>query len=315
MLKDLAADENDENERIKEYFFCNIKKLLYGLDIKEEDLPKIINCIVRLKLAPVVTSIPAIKEAMQVASSSKARERLTKQYLIALGFSRQDANDYVEVEDYGNEVWMAASENVDFYTTMEVAFDQGQDHITHMNTHYAKCDRVVQGIQGGEDIVQGFHFLVNCLSNTEKHLQAIENSIFFKSKAKEFQQIQDFFEAKLKQISQIIQQMQAKQQQAAQQAQQNGQNGNGQQQEATAKRKMESFQLQQQMVEQQTQNKIKNDNELASLKKELALLKQSVDLTNKKLNAVPNIQNSPQTNGARIPSSTETAGSEVGISS
>lgn len=206
ILNDLFFEdfENPIDSRMKEEFENRLINALSEFSITKKDLDKIIKEISCITLHPVNGDLQSIQTAMPFAQNSDGRMRLIRSYLLALGFSRRDVNMFVEVADFGYQIQQAALENAAFYNTSEVVFDQSQDHIGHVTTHFAKFDRIIRGVQAGEDIVRGFNYLTNGLTNTEKHVNAIASSFFFKNRAKEFVNIQKAFVKTAKQISDII---------------------------------------------------------------------------------------------------------------
>lgn len=301
-LMDLSKKEflSRGTKKIQDFFFSRIQDAMVSMDFSKDEIKDIISCVQRISLNPVIKDASAIKEAIQIATSSKARNRLLKQFLVALGFNRRDANNYIEIEDFGTQVSIAALENAAFWKTAEIAFDMGQDHISHLNIHFGKADRVLQGVQQGEDPIQAFTFLSGCLTNTEKHIDAIKSSLFYKNKFKDFYKVHTFLVGKFKQLAALIQKM--KQQAAQQQQQQQGQQQQqidpkvqasiyndrikmmdkikrtNEQHQNNNQRRIEAFQLSQDLMAKSTDNKINISNQLADLKKQLELTKASVDL-------------------------------------
>lgn len=213
------------NKKIREYFFEQIQNDLSDLrDFTEEEITKIIDCIIFVKFTPAVRDLEALKQAIEVATNSEEKLRLQKMYFMALGFERNDVEEFLEEQNYGEQVSIAAIENDMFSRTLEVAFGQSQDHITHMDMHYAKMDRCLTAVQqGAMDPNEAFKRISNGLTNTEQHLSSIEGSYFYEEKYKSYEGYQKHFTQKAQQLAQMIQQ-------AAQQAAQNQQQGGQQQQ-------------------------------------------------------------------------------------
>ena len=207
ILKDIVDEdfENPIDVDRKNYFYDELLAAFKQYNIKRADLDKILASIRSVQIHPVNIDIQAIQTAMPFAQNTVGRNKLIRSFLIALGFSRRDVNQFVKIIDYGYQIEQAANENAAFYNTSEVVFDESQDHIGHLNIHFPKIDRTVKGIQGGEDIVKGFHYITNALTNTEKHVESLRTSYFFKNRYKEFKAIQDHFVGVAKQISEIIQ--------------------------------------------------------------------------------------------------------------
>lgn len=225
ILRNLGCEtyKRGRNKEIQDWFFKELKKEFKDIDIDEKDFSKLIESVQTVRLSPVNADINALQKAMSMASSSSSRQRLNRMYLIALGFSRKDAWEIVAIQDYGTQTAMAALENNAFKDTAEVVFGFDQDHITHLNIHYGKADRMMKSVSGGGDPVVAFNTLVNLLTNTEKHLMAIDDNPFYESKVKEFEPVQQYFTLKTKELARLIEQMKA---QAQQQSQQGG-NGGG----------------------------------------------------------------------------------------
>lgn len=206
MLIDLFEEDFDNpmDSRMKKEFRTRLVNALSEFNITDKNLDKIIKEISSITLHQVNNDTASIQTAMPFAQNSDGRMKLIRSFLLSLGFSRQDVNMFVKVADFGYQIEQAALENAAFYNTSEVVFDDSQDHIGHLTTHFAKIDRVIKGIQGGEDIVAGFNYITNALTNTEKHVNAIGSSFFFKNRFKEFAGIQKTFVKTAKQISDII---------------------------------------------------------------------------------------------------------------
>jgi len=206
ILRDLVDEVffNPIDKNAKNKFIEELKYEFEEFGIDEGDIKLILKEIKAIQLHAVNNDINAIQTAMPFAQNTNGRTKLIRSFLIALGFSRQDVNMFIEVVEYGNQIEQAALENSAFYNTSEVVFDSSQDNIGHLNIHFAKIDRVIKGISGGEDIVKGFNYITNALTNTAKHVEAIRTSYFFKNRYKEFAQVQKQFEKTAKQISDII---------------------------------------------------------------------------------------------------------------
>jgi hypothetical protein len=223
--------EGASNIRIKTVrakFFDELKKEFLDLDIEDDEFDDVIKHITFLVLNPVNNNIAALKEAMAMAGSSESRTRLKKMYLAALGFSRKDIWEMVQIEDYGTQTSIAALENAAFVNTAEIAWGPEQDHISHLNIHYAKADRIMQGVSQGEDLVRAFNELVNLLTNTDKHVNFLETQPFYADHYNTFKDIQKFFEDKARMLAQEVEKIKQQAAQAQQQAAQEGGQGGGQ---------------------------------------------------------------------------------------
>lgn len=302
IIKDLGCKTflNSKPNKARQIFFDHLKDELSEEEITEDDLKLIVKEVKLIHLEPVNTDINAIQAALGIVDSTESRRNLYRMYLIALGFSRKQANEFIKYQDYGLEMSIAALENASFYTTSEIAFGGYQDHITHLNTHYAKCDRVLEGIAQGEDIEQGFNFFVNCLTNTEKHVNALQGISFYKKKFKEFLSIQKYYESKAQEIATLVQKI--KNAIAAKaQGQEQGQDGQQaldpktqasiyndriktvekikrteEQSRATMQRKNKELEFKLGEHSKKTQASIETQKQLAEVKRDLELLRASV---------------------------------------
>lgn len=213
---------------------------------------------------------------------------------IAFGFNRRDINIFIQEEEYGKELEQAALENAAFYNTSEVVFTLGQDHITHLNTHFPKIDRRFQAVKQGEDPVAGYNYIFNALSNTTKHVQALKDHPFFSGRFKEYITIQKHFEQEIKILQQEIQKLQDQAQKDGKENQQVQLPPEVQQKlyiekvkaldkiertnrlsQATQERKRQDFEFKKELASKQVDENIKTQKELAELKKDLELLKAS----------------------------------------
>jgi hypothetical protein len=308
-LFDLVTKEydNDENKLIQDKFFEYIQFYLmkYSIELTKEQVKDIVRSIKQVKLNAAHGDPGSIKEAMEVVSTSEQRKHLTIMYLLALGFSRKNAWDYVEAEEYGDQVDKAAMENQMFYTTSEVSVGRHQDALTHLNTHFAKADRILKGVVGGEDPVRGFNWITNCLINTAKHIEIIQSNPFYNKQARSFTKLQAYFEGKAKLLAQAVEQLKQQEQQRAQQ------NVEGQQQaqrqqgldpklaaeierdrikmldkiertniltQNAAERKREMFELEKELSKGRNDSNIAMQKEMAELRKELTLMSESIKL-------------------------------------
>ena len=295
ILHDLAFGDYDNfaEKKHQKLFFKKLSTEFSEFGIKEEDIKKIVKVVRKISIVPVLQDIQAIKEALQLTPSPMARKKLVRMFFLALGFSRKDINILAKEEEYGNELEKAATENAAFYNTSEIIFTLGQDHITHLNTHFAKIDRVFQGIKQGEDPVRGYNYIINALSNTKKHVDVLENHPFYSNRFKEFQQIEKHFEQSVKVLAEDIAEMQ-KNAQSEQQGQQPSLPPEVQQRmyidkvkaiekikrtdmltQAAQERTKQNFEFKKQLEQQKLDSKISNEKELAELRKELELLKAS----------------------------------------
>lgn len=214
--EDLVLTEKDKH--IKEEFFQKLEYEFSDLSVDREDLVKILKSISRVIVSPVMSDREAISAAMSIASSAQARKRLERNMLSTFGYTRCQIKAITDSEEYARDAELASIENAMFESTREVVFSRGQDHIIHLQAHFYKVDQKFGGLQAGEDPVRAHLYITNALTNTKLHVNAIANSPFYKDKAKDFIDTQNYFEQKLQQLAQKLDQ-------AKQKAQQEGQEG------------------------------------------------------------------------------------------
>ena len=209
IVKKLVSDNilNKKEEKIRDEFINSVIYEFSDMDLDKKDVIKILETISGVVLTPVMSDRQAIQEAMSMASTSSARNRLTRMYLSTFGFNRRQIRDIVSNEEYGKDAELAAIENAMFNNTKEVVFSLGQDHMIHIPAHFFKIDQKFKGIEAGEDPVSAYNYVLNALSNTELHISAIGNSVFFKNRYKDFNKAQEYFRTKVKQLAAMLDQM------------------------------------------------------------------------------------------------------------
>ena len=299
ILKDLITKETEEivDQENREYFISSIMEDFSEYDIKEEDLIKVLEEIKCVRLVSANDDIEALKMAVSMAESSDSKEKLTKQILLALGFSRKDIKDFITVSGYNDEIEKAALENAAFYNTSEVIFDESQDHKNHLDIHFPKIDRMIKGIAGGEDIVRNFNYITNALSNTAKHVDALKDDFFQSSFYSQYLEVQSYFEGVAVSISGEIERLKQKnQQKGEQQQQQISQKDMAKiqlkefetlkkieraniQSRANAEKRMAEFKLRMEMKQKEHDESMRMKKEASELDKELHQLQASVKLT------------------------------------
>ena len=300
IFEDLVTKKyrNKTESDVQDNFFRKLKDELQSFNLKDEDIKSIVKKVRRITISPVLQDIGAIKEVLSITPNGAARNKLLKMYFLALGFNRRDVNIFISDEEFGNDLSIAALENAAFYDTQELVVTTGQDHITHLNTHYGKVDRVFKGIKAGEDPVRNFNFINNALSNCQKHLELLQVNPFFKNKFKEFANIQKFFTKEQKSLADQISAMQERMQQEGdqkgdQQIPPQVRNKmyidrikaldkierTNQLQQAASERKRQDFEMKQQLAQAKVSNDIELKKQLADMQKEIELLKASSKLS------------------------------------
>lgn len=205
-------------EKDRERFINKFISEFEDLDLTKEQILKILKCVESIDITPVLSDREAISQALSFAATGAARRRLTKMYLLSYGFRINQIRSYIDSEDYGTDASIVSFENDLFERTSEVTFGLNQDHILHLNGHFYKMDRRMQGVTAGEDPVIALNVLRNGLINCRLHINALATLPFYKKQIKEYEQYYKMFEKELQALAQDLDQQRQK-------AQQNGQQG------------------------------------------------------------------------------------------
>lgn len=299
-LANLEFDEEKEKEE-QECFFERLKEEFSQFDLEITDIKKILSRIKRIHITPVLQNIQAIQQALSIAPNNMARKKLLRMLFLAYGFSRRDINILIQEENYGNQLEMAAIENAAFYNTSEMVFTFGQDHITHLNVHFGKMDRVLTNVKSGDDPVKAYNFINNAITNTAKHVEALKSNPFFNSKYKEFYKMQVVFEKNAQELGKAIEKMQQQIVQQQQDQQQQGQQLSPKDQQAlyldrvktmdkihranlqaqaNQERRQKDFEFKQNLLAKKAESEINMAEELAKVKSELEMLQKATKMSN-----------------------------------
>jgi len=144
--------------------------------------------------------------------------------LIAKGMPIEEVNAAVPLtqDKFANlqDNRVVAIENDMLFTTNEVILAGTDDHIIHIDGHFAKCGRVIEGVkQGSLSPVDAFKYLENNLAHTAGHIQMLGEDPFFNKKAQEYtMQFKQLVKAK-DEIKGLADKMMQEQQAQAQQVQ------------------------------------------------------------------------------------------------
>ena len=302
MLKDLVNldfDTSSADEKIKKKLFSYISQDLDGFKITNNDISLILKEVCSVYLYPINNNVDAINKAMQLVQNPEGRNILVKSLLYTIGFNRDDVNIFIKEAEVGHEAEIASIENASFYNTSEIVYHDGQDHITHLNLHFPKIDRILNGVQKGEDPVKAFNYITNALVNTKRHVEeGIKQSYFFKNRYSQLNTIQKYFEGKARKLAEIIEEIK--------QEARTGKERNGNSLTPEESKKLELMELQVikklersavltkaamernqaifeqklRIQEESAKATISMKRNFEELKKELALLKESVKLAN-----------------------------------
>lgn len=206
-LPELSMEAKDPGKEGRDRFYMRAKANLEGI-VKiesDEDINKIISCMESYSIETVINDIDAITVALQLAETPFGRNRLKRMLMLAKGFPIEEVNASIPLvmdkySDLG-DARVAAIENDMMWTTNEIILSAGDDHVTHLESHLAKCERVVEGVKSKAlSPVDALKFLTICLTHAQEHNNLFMAVPVFLEKAKEYQ-------AKISQLNQVTNQI------------------------------------------------------------------------------------------------------------
>ena len=206
------------------YFWRELINAFKDITTDEGEVMSICKAVVQFQVEPALGDPEAIGQALRMAGNPFEVNRLERQMLLALGFSRREVNRYrpliTERLGNGDDEWMASQENVSFWRTQEVIASKGQNPVVHLTAHYSKGERVVNAVREGEDPVEALKWLANMLAHSERHLQIMSEHPYF---SRFFQKFATGYRSLLKIVPNL--ERVAKERAAALQAQKEGKQG------------------------------------------------------------------------------------------
>ncbi len=217
-IPSVKCKETDPGYSGKKRFYEIVKKELGWLIETDAEVDKILKCIDSYTMDPVVGSIETITIAMQMAETPFARNRLKRMFLVAKGMPIEEVNIAVPLitDKFTNlsDSRIAAFENDMFFTTNEVVISGTDDHIVHIDSHFAKAVRIIQGVQQQAlSPVDAFKYLENNLAHGRLHIDMLGQNPIYNTKAQEYEgQFKQLIQAKdqiKKQAEAMMQQQQA----------------------------------------------------------------------------------------------------------
>lgn len=223
-LPKVKCKTQDKGYEGKYRFYEEVKKNLAWLVKTDADINKILGVIDTFVFDPVTTNIETITIALQMAETPYARNRFKRMMLIAKGIPIEEVNIAVPLtqDKFSNlqDSRVVAIENDMMFTTNEIILAGTDDHIVHIDGHFAKMAKIIDGVkQQALSPVDAFKYLENNLSHTSGHIQLLGQDPMFNKKAQEYAaQFKDFVKAK-NDIQAIAEQMMQEQQAKAQQVQ------------------------------------------------------------------------------------------------
>lgn len=223
VLKKIATISTDKANTAHEGRVRFFEILKRSLNLKTDaDVKKVIAAVDSFVLEPVIGDESAIMMGIQMAETPFARNRLKRMLLISKGFPIEEVNIMVPLmtDNFANlqDERMALIENDMFFTTNEVVALRTDDHIIHLDAHFNKAGRVIQGFQQQAlTAMVAFKYLENILAHTLTHIEMLGEDPAFNQKAQEYMESQNAFAKQKNQIMAIAEREMQEEQARAQQ--------------------------------------------------------------------------------------------------
>lgn len=223
-LKRLAKkyEKEDVGYNGQRRFFDELKKLIPQYAKTDDDVRKILGAIDSYKMEPVLSNTETITIAIQMAETPFARNRFKRMLLLAQGMPIEEININVPlITDkmvHFNDGRIAAFENEDFWTSAEVPVQGTDDHIVHLDSHYRRIERAIEGFQQGVlSPIDAFKYISNAIAHCLPHLELLGRDPALNGRAQEYSQIMNQFIQSRNQIQIAAQRMAEAQARAAEQ--------------------------------------------------------------------------------------------------
>lgn len=278
----------------------------YGIDT-DAKLVKALDLIENIALEPVNTDINAITEQLSMATTPYRRLKLNRMLAMARGFSRKDINilhPLANRPDSLDKTKMAAMENIMFKWTEEVVFSPNDDHLGDLDIHMPKIFSLMESLQaGGGDPVEIYNWIARLVQHSGMHIDALLKMPYILDEIKEkyLSSYKDIMLAQVgirKMVEQYASQLAQQQDQMAQ-AQQQGEQVDpkvsakiqmdwakleSRENIAAARskfredEKLKDNELRRRIKEEDHQEKIRRQNEMANTKKNIEMMKSQTSL-------------------------------------
>lgn len=224
-MHEVKAKDGDPGYEGLKRFYSLMKKNLapYGVET-DEDVNLVLSAIDSYVIEPVISNISTINAAIQMAETPFARNRFKRMLLIAQGLPIEEVNlgvpliadKFASIQDDR----IAAFENDMFFNTNEILIGPADDHITHLDSHFGKSQRVIIGFQEGRlSAKDAYAFLSNAASHSIRHIELLGEDPSLNGRAQEYFEQFKLLESQRKQIGQVAQQQAEQQAQEAAQPQ------------------------------------------------------------------------------------------------
>lgn len=186
-----AMDRNAPNYKGQRLFFDLVKRYIPDYAKEDEDVIKILKSVESYSISMVLNDASALMLMINMAETPYARNRARRMLMIANGFSRRDIDIaiplYTDKYRSMQDDRIAAIENDMLSTTNEVIFQETDDDIVHLDSHYGKLDRITEGVRTGAlDIIIGYKWFLNILSHAQLHLDSMSSDPTMETKAEQY---------------------------------------------------------------------------------------------------------------------------------
>lgn len=222
----VKVKKSDAGWEGKNRFYETLKKNLAWLkeDLSDSDINKILGAIDSFVLEPIVDSIERIMAGIQMSETAFGRNRLRRMLMVAQGFPIEEVNINIPLiqDKFQNmqDQRIALFENDMFFTTNEILVAGTDDHISHLDTHLPKSQRVIQGVQQGAITPMiAYKYLSNLFPHCTQHYDFVVGDPTMRQKAEEYlPQLQELKKT-IDQLGAIAQRQQQEEAKAAAQPQ------------------------------------------------------------------------------------------------
>lgn len=189
-------------------FFNTLKKQLKGYATTKDDLKKILAAVDSFVLTPVITDLAVLIQAEREAQTPYARNRFRRMRMIAQGLPMEEVNIAVpliidKLTNFENERW-AQVENDSFINGSKQIVLGTDDHIIHLDIHFARVDELLMAFQE-QRLTADYCF--KYLSNSLKH--CIEHIQLLGSDPVHYKKVQETYGPKLQQLMKVRKQLEA----------------------------------------------------------------------------------------------------------
>lgn len=273
----------------------------------DRKLAKVLKLVDKIVMDPVITNAEAIIEQLNQATTPYVRRRLQRMLALARGFSRKEINLMYplnrEHERY-TQAQIAAVENHMLRDTVEVVWQESDDHLGHLDFHFSKAFALIEQIMAAEsDPVPIYNHLARITEHSVKHVEHLYQMPYLNEGV--VVKYADAFKQLMQGQAEVRAQVEAYAKQVQEQAQQQAEQEQGQQMDPQTQAKIQMAweklrndeeikrarsefraeeirkdnEFRRQLKREDHEEKKQRQAEMAQLKRELELLKTNTNLT------------------------------------